>query len=410
MRTAICAIIAATIAAMTVSCAKPVEVDLSARELASLDAWIKLHAPEAVQLTEGIYYEILEPAPADALPIENLTWVSAEYDIKDINGNTVYTRSEGTAKRMGSYSKYTRYVPDFMFLGSKPASSSMPAAMFYALQEMSVGEVWRIYSVSEHIFDAIGINNEVGYGGQRSLAANSPAIIDSLTVLETVMNPDQRERDLISNLVIREWGFEDERDSLKSHLYLQRLNPGHNGAEVSVGSSAWLYYKAYFLEDGSFLDTNIDSVWNNRFGSKRYSLNQVGMQVPVEDTTAIAINRRDPMTVSTEMPLKVLGFVMEWDDLHYGDSLRMVVSSPYAYGDVGRIGHYKSNQSYNFNEGYYGAGGYAGDFGRYYYDGAISDFYKFYNTTSTSTLYPVPEVKFFTPLVYEIVVKEPNFL
>ncbi len=413
MRIALRAIIAVSIAAMTVSCAKTTDEDLNAIEEASLEEWIKLHAPEAQLLTDGIYYEILEPAGDDAQTIEVRNWLLAEYDIKDINGNTVYTRSEETARRLGTYSEYTRYTPDMMFLGSQASSSSMPAAMFHALPKMKTGEVWRIYSISKHIFDSRGIHNMVGYGGQTKLATSSPAIIDNLKVLEVIANPDQRERSLVTRLVTgavpEGWNME-ERDSLKSHFYMQRLNPDNDGDKVAVGSTVWLYYKATFLEDGSFLDTNIDTVWINRFGALRYQINQLGVSVPVEDTAAIAINRRDPVTIFADMPKKALSFIMESDDLRYNDSMRMVLTSPYAYGDTGRIGYYGAAANYNFNKGYYGHEGYSGIyFGKDYYDSATSSFYRFYNTTSSSTIYPVPEVKPFSPIVYEFVVKEPAF-
>ncbi len=137
-----------------------------------------------------------------------------------------------------------------------------------------------------------------------------------------------------------------------------------------------------------------------------------GISVPVEDTAAVGINRKSPAEIFTEMPKKVFGLLLEKNNLRYNDSMRMVVASPYAYGDAGRVGYVGYSSTYTFNTAYYGTGGYAGadgNKGASTYDSSMASFYHFYNTAATSSnIHPIAEVKYFTPIIYEFVVKEPK--
>jgi hypothetical protein len=135
------------------------------------------------------------------------------------------------------------------------------------------------------------------------------------------------------------------------------------------------------------------------------------MSVPVEDTMALAVNRQSKQAISAEMPKRVFDLVFDKGEIHYNDSMRMVVASSYAYGDAGRVGYMDAASTYKYDAGYYGRGGYgglSGIEGRNHYDSATANFYHFYNVTSTTTMYPIAEVKYFTPIIYEFVVKEAN--
>lgn len=406
------------------SCAKMESLDSKAIERNALEKWVEKYAPDAQLLREGVYYEVLQEAGPEARKVDTAQWVVCDYQVLDLDGNIVYTRDTLSAARLGTATKYTHYIPDFFIISSSESTTSIMKAQYYALTKMKKGDVWRLYAASQHIYGSSGLSNNTGYGGQYSLAGNKPGIVDNLRVIDIIDDPDIYEQLQVEEVAFSRkpmgWGLTED-DALMRHYYRQYLNPVRPPIKdtVPADSVARIYYKARFL-DGFLFDTNIDSVWTNYFGGKRkHTSSSSGESTLVDDTTAIKLTRKVPYEVSTSMPNKVFSFLFaeEREDmmLRYGDSLRIVVTSVYAY-NTGRPGYvygeedatYSYSTTYGYNSSYYGYGGYS-YYGSGAYDYYNSGYYDYYNTSSTSyTSYPVAEIKEFTPLIYELVVLRPE--
>lgn len=412
------------------SCAEAETTDYYVKEQNALDAWIAINAPDAQPLTAGIYYEVIsEAADPDAPTPEPGEYVKVNYEVRDLHNNVVYTRSKDMAQAL-HYDKdatqYTHYVPDYFVISSSASTTSVMKALYHALTTMKKGDVWRLYAPSKQVYNSQGLSNSIGYGGQYSLKSSRPAIIDNIEIVDIIDNPDLYEQQMVEKVAFshkpKGWDLTHD-DVLTKHYYREFLKRGvrEDGRPdtIRVDSTARIYWKASFVEwnengelDGFLFDTNIDSVWLNRFGGKRY--NEDGNLI--DDTTALNITRRSPFEISSSMPAKVFSLLFMEEEvdkmLCYGDSVRVVLTSPYAYSETGRYGYYQtsssSNSSYYYNPYYYGYGGYD-YYGSSYYNSYSSSYYNYYDTSSSSdeTIYPIAEIKAFTPLIYEFVVKRP---
>lgn len=249
-------------------------------------------------------------------------WVDVEYVIRDLNGDIVYNRNEETARLLGTFTKYTHYIPDRLYIASRQDLSDIPSGIYQAITEITPGETWRVYIPSRLAFASYGIQTSTGYGGQQALESDVPVILDSLRIVNIVDNPQSEGRQAIEEFVTASrpegWG-KPLNDTVREGLYMDILARPNPGDTVPLNQSANIYYRCGFL-DGHLIDSNIDTVLYNRFGTVRSS----------DVTSPIRVTRMstDPNNAN-QMPAKVFYAILP--DLCYGDSVRIAVPSEYGY-------------------------------------------------------------------------------
>lgn len=384
------------------SCAKSESESFSEVEDKALDIWVSRNAPDAEPLGDtGMYYEVIEGASAGTSSKIDVRgrWVDVDYVIRDLNGDIVYNRNEETARLLGTFTKYTHYVPDRLYIASKESLSNIPRGIYRAITEITPGETWRVYIPSRLAFSSAGISTSSGYGGQQSLESDVPVILDSLRIVNIVDNPQTEGRQAIEELVTAPepegWGMR-RNDTVREGLYMDIFNRINPNDTIAMNESAEIYYKVRFL-DGHLIYSNVDSVLYNNFGSIRSS----------DVTGAVRVTRMTGTpTNANQMPAKVFYAILP--DLCYGDIARIAVPSEYGYyrqymyPDMSNS-VWSSSATFTFDFTYQYKD-YTLEDTDYFF--AASTYYAPYSGSSSGV--PIAEIKPYTPLIYEFTVKKPE--
>lgn len=207
---------AAVCLAGVTSCAEQQDENYDRYESMSLEAWVTQNAPEYVVENylpvgdSGFYYDVISPGSDAANPIgEGDMWVNFDFSGRDMWGNVVLTRSADEAKLLNTFTKYTRYVPYYRYVGS--ANSGLMEGAYLAMRStLTLSENYYDKYASERGFDSReirlregskvilympslligenGLSGSGGYEGQTSLAAKRPMRV-TLEIRDTVDNP-----------------------------------------------------------------------------------------------------------------------------------------------------------------------------------------------------------------------------
>lgn len=111
------------------SCARTESENFNEIEDKALDIWVSSNAPDAEPLGDtGMYYEVIEALPDGSATKVDVRgrWVDVKYVIRDLNGDIVYNRNEETARLLGTFTKYTHYIPDRLYIASRQDLSDIP--------------------------------------------------------------------------------------------------------------------------------------------------------------------------------------------------------------------------------------------------------------------------------------------
>ena len=211
-------ILASLVMLVGISCAKEVDNDYDHYEDLSLKAWIAQHRPQLKDNYQnfegrGYYLDLHDAGSKDAEPIlETTRWVRFELTGRDMQGNIIVTRNAREAELAGTFTKYTHYVPYYMYCGS--AYYTLMEGTWLALQKeqtlgpnyyaankealgleseqykLRFGSKATLYMPSRVVGD--GFAGDGGYQGQYSLEDGKPFIV-TLSICDTVKNPLQRE-------------------------------------------------------------------------------------------------------------------------------------------------------------------------------------------------------------------------
>lgn len=388
---------ASLIALILASCAKDPTYDTSKLQQQSLDAWMAKHInnPDTVAWRQdnGTYIEVLTPnQPLDEslAPADTIVWVRVNYTGYTLQKNVYLTRIENVAKWQGTYTPKTYYAPDFLYCGSK--NTNMIDGQYFALKnefiingvktKMVQGSRLRIYMPSNVAYGTYGTSNDQGYGGQYKLSGTVPTI-EELELVEVVKDPIKREEALVAEYAQDKWGM-SVADTLKENFYLkvERQLGAKLGDTLTVDSTAYIYYKGYFL-DGFVFDTNIDSVQMRVYGE--VSTTTVLTYTPADD-------EKDYITA----------FYNAIPGMRYGQWGKMVFTSIYGYGATGyssaiqsEYDDYNSYMSYLYNSMMYNSY-------NNYYNYYNANYYNYYGNTGSKTESTViTEIQPYTPLVFE---------
>lgn len=129
---------AALAAAITTAsgCAKVVEAGKNDASKRYLDAWVKMHIPDAQKVDPGFY--IIEDTPGTGTPVgdqEKSPYVRVNYTSTDLEGNVAATTSEHIARKIGTYTASGYYGPKIF----PRANNVMAVGLDAAVTGMNVG-------------------------------------------------------------------------------------------------------------------------------------------------------------------------------------------------------------------------------------------------------------------------------
>lgn len=198
------------------SCAKEQTESYDKFEDQALKAYMTQKHPELLEnlQTEGGYYvDVLDPGKADAKPVnDTICWVKFDFSGRDLSGNIALTRRASEAYQLGTFTKYTHYVPYYRYCGT--ANSGLVEGTYLAMRNtLYLGEKYakdnnldrefllregakvRLYMPSR-VVGSGGLGGDGGYEGQYSLSAKRPLIME-MEVVGIDKNPLEAEGSLV---------------------------------------------------------------------------------------------------------------------------------------------------------------------------------------------------------------------
>lgn len=387
-------LLAALAAAVGASCATSEEPPYSEIENRALDNWIKANAPGAQKLGDtGVYYETLAAAESDGDLDVRGKWVDIEYTLRNLDGDIIYTRNEDVARILGTYDAYTHYVPARLYVAGNPNSSNIPLGLYQALTSIPQGEMWRVYIPSEHGFGAYGFKSGNGYAGQKTLGANMPVVVDSLRILNVIENPQTEGIAAVKALATAPkpegWGLEPS-DTVRKNMYMEIYNRVSSVDTVVMNTSANIYYKVRYM-DGKLLNSNVDSVLTNNFGTVRSQ----------DITSPVRLTRMESAPANAnQMPARIFYTILS--ELRYGDIGRIVVPADYGYSS-----HFmppnKNEDQWEFAATF--ESGLAVNYDDYSTAELDAYFGASFYIPYTTTIVSIGEVNPYQPLIYEFIVQ-----
>ena len=188
------------------SCAKEETESYDKFENQALEAWMTQHRSDLVEnlQSEGLYYiDLLDAGDLASDPINTEDiWVSFDFSGRDLSGNIVLTRRANEARQLGTFTKYTHYVPFYRYCGTE--NTSLMEGTFLAMRNtlhldpdyaagkgvdpeflLREGSRVRLYLPSRIVGN--GVEGDGGYEGQFDLSAKRPLIVD-MEICDTVKN------------------------------------------------------------------------------------------------------------------------------------------------------------------------------------------------------------------------------
>ena len=118
------------------SCAKEQTESYDKFENQALEAWMTQNRRELLknyQPEGGYYVEILAAGNPDAKPVNDTAcWVKFDFSGRDLSGNIVLTRRANEARQLGTFTKYTHYVPFYRYCGTE--NTSLMEGTFLAMR------------------------------------------------------------------------------------------------------------------------------------------------------------------------------------------------------------------------------------------------------------------------------------
>lgn len=417
------------------ACAEKVDIDMTIEEQQSLDAWVAKHVnkngPRAVRQENGLWVEIDNYGDTESLATnDTVTWVKYNFTLRDMTGNVIFSRYEDVAKWQGTHTKYTHYVPDYIFCGDYAAN--LLEGTHYVMRNtltnhdgtefnLHVGTKGTLYIPSALAYGATGTSNDAGYGGQYSLNGSVPSIID-FEIVHVTKDPVKDEEQAVSDFIAATGNWKPVNDTL-DYLYVDkrfRLPEGetaYQGDSIKIDSTVKIWYVGKFL-DGFVFDTNIDSIKRRVFGE-------------VQSTgEALDFTVKESGKSADESGDEGSGYINAWNytipHLLKGQWARIVATSFYCYGSTGQYrngsatttnssDYYYMNMYNNYYSSYYNSmyGGYGGYGGI----GGYDDYYSYYmyqemlnyqesDTETESTTTVTTEIQSYTPLYFEVYIEE----
>ncbi len=199
---------------LLVACADPQDRTYEGLEAESLGKWMEKYHPELKknhQENGGYYVDVIDAGNPDRPVNDTIYWVRLEFTGRDLAGNVCLTRDELTARQIGSFTKYTHYVPFYRYCGDESANlldgmhralrNTLTLDADYAADrgletELTLGLGAEVILYMPSSIVGGGLAGSGGYEGQDSytLSESRPLVV-RMKVVDLVKNPLEAEGD-----------------------------------------------------------------------------------------------------------------------------------------------------------------------------------------------------------------------
>lgn len=300
-------------AALFASCAENKGIDDTAMEEAALAGWMKNNRPDIPKVDDGLYYKIY-PAKDGAEKVsltDGVSWVYLTGLGTDLEGNYFFNMYGDIARRLGTYTELTHFVPEIYFYID---SQDLTPGVYKVLPQMSVGDSVEMYCSSRWGYGSgtsevyvTGFEGNITLSGGTPIyrtfrlnnASDDPAEISKREVIDYAT-------DKLDKLV---------SDSLKDGVYLRITRPITTGETIGEEDEVKVFYTGRYL-DGKVFDTNVE-------------------EVAVANKIYDSSNSYTAMSVKGDATTFVKGFMLAINNMKRGEKGTVVFSSEWGYGTTG---------------------------------------------------------------------------
>lgn len=230
--------------ALLTACVKEGESSTIERERLALQEWMEIYHPDLVEnlQSEGGYYVDVEKlGDTESRPInDSACWVRFTFTGRNLAGDIVLTRSETDARQVGSYSKFTHYVPYYKYYSGEVANSQLMEGTYLAMRNpLTLGEAYAAergyprevlmrYGTKVTLYmpsTVTGgeVSGSGGYEGQEGyeLQSGKPFIV-TMEITDTVHNPIQREGSEVDDFAETNGGLKPVENTDNKAIALRR--------------------------------------------------------------------------------------------------------------------------------------------------------------------------------------------
>ncbi len=230
-----------------ISCDR-LEENLSADEMAKLEAWLQVHNVQAELKPSGMYF--IEKQAGTGLTPAVGDYVIYSYVEKTLEGNVFRSCIQDTAQLWDFYAVTTHYVPSFI-LNETPLTNKFPKGLVEGFGYMKEGGKARLILPSKLAYGKSGLSKVTSYV---SISSYTTIIVD-VELIKVVKDPEVYEQGLIKEYIDLNYpGLKATADS----IYFINLKTG-TGSSVADDSTVYVKYTGSYL-DGFVFDSNVDSV------------------------------------------------------------------------------------------------------------------------------------------------------
>lgn len=208
---------------VAVSCIEEPTMTSTEIEQRSLKAWIEKYRPELInnyQENGGYYVEIHDKGCLDSLPIAGKdVWLWFDFTGRDLNGNVYETRRDSLAMQLGTFTKYTRYIPAYRFSGEE-STTMMEGTYLATFNKLNIGgEEFEVrYGTDMTLYLPSSVvattdSSDGGYEGEFELDATKPMIV-RMKIWGHVANPVAYEGEWVDSFAKGNGGLCDEHKTI----------------------------------------------------------------------------------------------------------------------------------------------------------------------------------------------------
>ncbi len=233
---------------MAVSCIKEPTITTEEIEQRSLKAWVEKYRPELLknyQEEGGYYVEIIDEGCQDSLPISGKdVWLWYDFTGRDLRGNVYETRDASMAEQLGTYTKYTRYIPAYRFSGEE-STTMMEGTYLATFNKLMIdgkefepryGTEMILYLPSSVV--AATESSDGGYEGEYTLDSSKPMIV-RMKIWGHVGNPVAYEGEWVDTFAEQNGGLctehktvvEDKDESTETKVLRRHTTRGEEKSE-----------------------------------------------------------------------------------------------------------------------------------------------------------------------------------
>ena len=212
-------------------------------EQRSLKAWIEKYHSDIVdnyQQDGGYYVRILDYGVQDSLPISGKdVWVWYDFTGRDLDGNICETRDGDNAQQIGTFTKFTRYVPAYRFSGAL-STTMMEGSYLATFNKLKIGQdsIEVRYGTEMILYLPSAIiaateSSDGGYEGEYALDTSKPLSVE-MTVYGHVGNPVAYEGERVNSFANVNGGLCTEHRAVKEKSYRRTTTRTEDAEEVDT--------------------------------------------------------------------------------------------------------------------------------------------------------------------------------